>query len=169
MLASGMSSAEELCLAVEGGARYNSLQCAGLCVVDHPSIDASCVCPGVDVDGAAVVSEPCSSVIAAGDGREVFTFDAGGKLAVAAGGKCVGVLDERVVMTDCAAAPKSELLGNGQLRLGDACVTQVGLAPGTAFSLHMICNIYRYQVALFCLTRQGKCCSYGRRAGQLYL
>ena len=90
-------------------------------------------------DGAAVVLETCAGAVAAGDGRELFSLQAGGQILNVAGGKCLGVDGDsdgsEVVLSGCDKASQWEVLGNGQLRLnapGDLCLAQAGLAPGSA-------------------------------------
>lgn len=90
--------------------------------------------------GAAVVLETCAGAVGAGDGRELFSLQAGGQIVSAAGGQCLGLRDasgadgSEVILIPCDAAPKWEVLGNGQLKLNsrdDMCLTQAGLAPGS--------------------------------------
>ena len=90
-------------------------------------------------EGAAVVLETCAGAVASGDGRELFSLQAGGQIVNVAGGKCLGVDSaadgSEVVLRDCDKASQWEVLGNGQLRLnapGDLCLAQTGLAPGSA-------------------------------------
>jgi hypothetical protein len=86
-----------------------------------------------------VVLEGCAGAVAAGDGRDLFSLQAGGQILNIAGGKCAGLRNADVadggelVFGDCDAASKWEVLGNGQLKLtapGDLCLSQSGLAPG---------------------------------------
>ena len=92
-------------------------------------------------DGAAVVLESCAGAVAAGDGRELFSLQAGGQIVNVAGGKCLAVGDDgaadgsEVVLSACDEASQWEILGNGQLRLnapGSLCLAQAGLSPGSA-------------------------------------
>lgn len=113
MVVSGITAKQEFCLSVEEG---NSA-----------------------TDGAAVVLETCAGAVAAGDGRELFSLQAGGQILNVAGGKCLGVDGDsdgsEVVLSGCDKASQWEVLGNGQLRLnapGDLCLAQAGLAPGSA-------------------------------------
>ena len=88
-----------------------------------------------------MVLQKCTDAIAAGDGRDLFTFQSGGQLLNVAGGKCAGFggadISDGASLTfgDCGAAPQWEVLGSGQLKVkgaGDLCLSQSGLAPGTA-------------------------------------
>jgi hypothetical protein len=86
MVTSGATSAEELCLVVEGGL--------------------------VDAVGSEVVAEDCLGAIAAGDGRELFSFQSGGLLMNAVGKQCVVLSGNdlaeggRLVLESCDAAAK---------------------------------------------------------------
>jgi len=110
---SGISAPEEFCLSVEGG--------------------------GIGIDGAALILERCSEAVALGDGRDLFSLQAGGQLLNVAGGKCVGLRSGDLVdggelmFGDCDTASRWEVQGNGQLKLnsaGDFCLSQKGLVPG---------------------------------------
>ena len=83
-----------------------------------------------------MVLQKCTDAIAAGDGRDLFTFQSGGQLLNVAGGKCAGfggadIADgASLTFGDCGAAPQWEVLGNGQLKVkgaGDLCLSQSGL------------------------------------------
>ena len=87
--------------------------------------------------------DECAAAISYGDGRELWTFQPNNQLVNAVGLRCAGVQeDATVVLMDCDAAltpndgrSRWEMLGSGQLksaRVGDFCLTQVGLAPGFA-------------------------------------
>lgn len=83
--------------------------------------------------------ETCAAAVASGDGREVFSLQAGGQILHVSDGKCLSVVGAAegsdVVFDGCDGAPQWEFTGNGQLRLdapGDLCLSQVGLAPGSA-------------------------------------
>ena len=100
----------------------------------------SCIFEGKTfTEGASIVLEACAAAVAAGDGRELFTLQAGGQIANVAGDKCLGVRDDvaaegsEVVLKACDEALKWEVGGNGQLKVNspeDLCLAQVGLAPG---------------------------------------
>ena len=51
------------------------------------------VCPGAsalgEVDGASALLEPCLEAVAAGDGRELWQFEAAGAIQSAVGKKCL--------------------------------------------------------------------------------
>ena len=97
-------------------------------------------CVGTNsAEGASVVLERCAAAVASGDGRELFTFQAGGQIANVAGDKCLGVRDDvaaegsEVVLTACDEALRWEVGGNGQLKVKapeGLCLSQAGLAPG---------------------------------------
>ena len=87
MINSGISAPEEMCLAVENGL--------------------------VDTIGAEVLLMRCLDAIAAGDGRELFSFQSGGKLMSVVGKHCVALSNNDVVdggalvLEPCDAAAKS--------------------------------------------------------------
>ena len=96
---------------------------------------------GIGIDGAALILERCSEAVALGDGRDLFSLQAGGQLLNVAGGKCVGrrsgdlVDGGELMFGDCDTASRWEVQGNGQLKLnsaGDFCLSQKGLVPGKA-------------------------------------
>ena len=82
--------------------------------------------------------EKCSAAAASGDGRDVFTLQAGGQLVNVAGGKCAIVRessgeDGDVVLGNCDKAAEWEISGNAQLKLVGApnlCLSQRGLTAG---------------------------------------
>jgi len=78
--------------------------------------------------------EPCLGAIAAGDGRELWTFQAGGQLLHVASKKCAGVdkatAGGDVVITPCDGADAWELAANGQIMIGSQCLSQDGSAAG---------------------------------------
>ena len=74
-----------------------------------------------------------------GDGRELFSLQAGGQIVNIGGGKCIGSRSENasegddIILTACDKAPTWEVLGNGQLKINapeGLCLAQSGLAPG---------------------------------------
>ena len=103
MITSGMTAAEELCLTVESGL--------------------------VDVAGSEVVLMKCLDAIAAGDGRELFSFQSGGLLMSVVGKQCLTLSGDDVtaggvlVLDSCDAAAaytdgraKFELRGAARVR-----------------------------------------------------
>merc|ERR1719277_1423054 len=78
--------------------------------------------------------EACAEAVAAGDGREIWSFQAGGQLLHVASGACAAAADaavgSAVAMVACDGAGTWELLGNGQARLGSLCLSQRGAAAG---------------------------------------
>ena len=82
--------------------------------------------------------EKCGAAAASGDGREVFTLQAGGQLVNVAGGKCASVRessgeDGDIVLGNCDNAAEWEISGNAQLKLVGApnlCLSQRGLTAG---------------------------------------
>ena len=92
------------------------------------------------LDGAALGLERCGASAASGDGRDVFTLQAGGQLVNVAGGRCAVIRENNgedgdVVLGNCDNAAKWEISGNAQLKL-------VG-APN------------------LCLSQRGRCCESG--------
>ena len=93
------------------------------------------------MDGAALTLEKCSESAIAGDGRDVFSLQAGGELVSAGAGLCAkarasdGADTSDVVLGACDGASKWEFAGNGQLKLVgelDLCLSQVGINAGIA-------------------------------------
>ena len=91
------------------------------------------------MDGAGIVLESCAAATAAGDGRDLFSFQGDGEIWNLAGGKCLGLQHDdaadgtKVVSGNCDAAQHWEVMGNGQMKLkgaGNLCLSQAGLAPG---------------------------------------
>lgn len=92
----------------------------------------------VGLDGAALVVEPCIAALAAGDGRELWSFRPGGQMVSVIGKKCASVSGgngtdaARVILGDCATGGEGsawEAQGNGQLRHGKSganCLSQRG-------------------------------------------
>eukprot|EP00927_Polykrikos_kofoidii_P020790 TRINITY_DN1990_c0_g2_i1.p1 TRINITY_DN1990_c0_g2~~TRINITY_DN1990_c0_g2_i1.p1 ORF type:complete len:408 (-),score=70.31 TRINITY_DN1990_c0_g2_i1:99-1322(-) len=88
--------------------------------------------------------QPCASTVAAGDGRDIFSFQANGQLMNVATKQCVGLSKQNVrdggsfSMMDCdhAAANGDSLFEAteiNQLKLvgdGDFCLTQAGVGAG---------------------------------------
>jgi hypothetical protein len=109
MLASGITASEDMCVTVDNGF--------------------------VDVDGAEIGLEPCVAAIAAGDGRELWSFQPNGQMMNTAGEKCAGVGSDGngVVMMSCDASQDStwQAEGSGQLMVGNGCLSMTGSAPGS--------------------------------------
>lgn len=67
-----------------------------------------------DVDGAAVVVEPCAESIAAGDGRELWQYLPSGQIASVTGKKCIAVGTGNVVtLKGCDASSSSQWEAQG--------------------------------------------------------
>merc|ERR1719333_2038444 len=90
-----------------------------------------CLCA---VGDSAALFEPCAETIAAGDGREVLSFESGGQLRNAVSGKCLEVPGGRVSFGQCGGKSASAwaLSEDGQLKLAgtDMCLTQAGSFAG---------------------------------------
>jgi len=123
MLVAGITSLEERCVAVENGLTGSN--------------------------GAALVLEPCTSAVAAGDGRELWSIGTTGQLfnvaskkcAVAARGDTNASMAPRVFLGECtdvaSGTGQCEVLPNGQVRFGvgnqePTCLSQRGAAPEQA-------------------------------------
>jgi len=89
--------------------------------------------------------QPCASTVAAGDGRDIFSFQSNGQLKNVATKQCVGLPPKnsdsgRVHMMDCDAAAANgeslfEATESNQLKFlgdGDLCLSQEGLGAGVA-------------------------------------
>jgi len=86
------------------------------------------------VGESAALFEPCAEAIAAGDGREVLSFESGGQLRNAVSGKCLEAADGHVSFGQCGgkAASAWALSEDGQLKLAgtDMCLSQAGSFAG---------------------------------------
>lgn len=109
MIISGITSGAEMCVVAEGGA--------------------------VDVDGASALLEPCLEAVAAGDGRELWQFEAAGAIQSAVGKKCLQAAGDSVSLSPCSHASSWELTAAGQLKMttgnGDTCMSQAGSFTGS--------------------------------------
>jgi len=86
------------------------------------------------VGDSAALFGPCAEAIAAGDGREVLSFESGGQLRNAVTGKCLAVAGGRVSFGECGgkSAAAWALSEDGQLKLTgtDMCLSQAGSFAG---------------------------------------
>lgn len=76
--------------------------------------------------------ESCSSILAAGDGGEVWSLLGGGQLMNMASKKCASSLAGATTLStaDCGDASTWEFLANGQVRVGERCLSQRGEGAG---------------------------------------
>lgn len=90
------------------------------------SAEEMCVVSG----GSSVILRSCRAAVTSGTGSEVWTFS-NGKLVNAASARCMSSEGGRVGLSDCdKSGAQWEVLGSGQLKTGDACLSQSGLAAG---------------------------------------
>lgn len=86
------------------------------------------------VGESAALFEPCGEAIAAGDGREVLSFESGGQLRNVVSGKCLEAADGHVSFGQCGGKSGSawSMSEDGQLKLagGDMCLSQSGSFAG---------------------------------------
>merc|ERR1719253_435824 len=84
------------------------------------------------VGDSTAMLEPCTESIAAGDGREVWSFEGGGKIRNVVSGKCLEASGSAVSVGDCTGKAAWELTAEGQLKVagGDLCLTQSGSFAG---------------------------------------
>jgi len=74
--------------------------------------------------------DSCSSAIAAGDGRELWSFQSGGQLMNAITRKCAS--GAALTMSECGGASSWKMLPNGQVQVGgEQCLSQTGAGAGT--------------------------------------
>merc|ERR1712051_204734 len=79
-----------------------------------------------------VYLDSCLSAVAAGDGRELWSLEAGGQLMHVVSKKCAGSSGgASIAMTECSGASVWKILANGQAQVGDKCLSQSGVAVGT--------------------------------------
>ena len=85
-----------------------------------------------------LVLESCVDAVAAGDGRELWVMQPGGRIAAVSGGKCISEHDGLVSLSDCGASDAWELQANNQLKSasgGGACLSGSGAASGANVAL----------------------------------
>ena len=90
---------------------------------------------GGDVD---LVLESCVDAVAAGDGRELWVMQPGGRIAALRGGKCISEHDGLVSLSDCEAGVAWELQANNQLKsasAGGLCLSGSGASSGSNVAL----------------------------------
>jgi len=75
--------------------------------------------------------DSCSKAVAIGEGREIWSLSSGGQLMNAASKKCVSAAGPSLAMTDCGRGSVWKLLPNGQVQVGDKCLSQSGEGAGT--------------------------------------
>lgn len=75
--------------------------------------------------------DSCSKAVAAGDGREIWSLSSSGQLMNVASKKCVSAAGHSLAMSDCGSGSAWKLLPNGQVQVGDACLSQSGEGAGT--------------------------------------
>ena len=93
---------------------------------------------GADSD-AALVLESCVDAVAAGDGRELWVMQPGGRIAaLLRGEKCISEHDGLVSLSDCEGGVAWELQANNQLKsasAGGLCLSGSGASSGTNVAL----------------------------------
>merc|ERR1719253_2349990 len=83
------------------------------------------------VGDSTAMLEPCTEAIAAGDGREVWSFENGGRLRNVVSNKCLQVSGADVSLGSCEGKASSwEMTSDGQMKHGDVCLTQSGSFAG---------------------------------------
>ena len=89
-----------------------------------------------DVDGAAVVVEPCAESIASGDGRELWQYLPSGQIASVTGKKCIAVgTGNAVTLKNCDASSSSqwEAQGSGTRSISYIALIDICLLHLNAF------------------------------------
>jgi len=74
--------------------------------------------------------DSCSKAVAAGDGGEIWTFSSSGQLMNVASKKCAAAAGASLTMSDCGSGSAWKLLPNGQVQVGDKCLSQSGEGAG---------------------------------------
>ena len=90
---------------------------------------------GGDVD---LVLESCVDAVAAGDGRELWVMQPGGRIAALHVEKCISDHDGLVSLSDCEASDAWELQANNQLKSasgGGGCLSGSGASSGSNVAL----------------------------------
>jgi len=75
--------------------------------------------------------DSCSKAVAAGDGSEIWSLSSGGQLVNVASKKCASAAGPSLTMSDCGSGSVWKLLPNGQVQVGDKCLSQSGDGAGT--------------------------------------
>ena len=87
---------------------------------------------------ADLALESCVDAIAAGDGRELWVMQPGGRIAALHGEKCVSEHDGLVGLGDCEASAAWELQANNQLKSasgGGLCLSGSGASSSSNVAL----------------------------------
>ena len=108
-----------------------------VCVAGLPQRAFYLTSQGAGSDDGLVL-ESCLDAVAAGDGRELWVMQPGGRIASLNGGKCIAEHDGLVSLSDCEASDAWELQANSQLKSasgGGACLSGSGAASGTNIAL----------------------------------
>lgn len=87
---------------------------------------------------ADLVLESCVDAVAAGDGRELWVMQPGGRIATLRGEKCISEHDGLVSLSDCEAGVAWELQANNQLKsasAGSLCLSGSGASSGSNVAL----------------------------------
>ncbi len=87
---------------------------------------------------AELALESCVDAVAAGDGRELWAMQPGGRIAALRGKKCVSEHDGLVSLSDCEASVAWELQANNQLKSGSGgglCLSGSGASSGSNVAL----------------------------------
>ena len=75
--------------------------------------------------------DACSSAVAAGDGREIWSLTSNGQLMNAVSKKCASAAATSLVPSECGGASTWKMLPNGQVQVGEKCLSQMGEGAGT--------------------------------------
>lgn len=87
---------------------------------------------------ADLALESCVDAVAAGDGRELWVMQPGGRIAALRGEKCVSEHEGLVSLGDCEASASWELQANNQLKSAsgsEMCLSGSGATSGLNVAL----------------------------------
>lgn len=134
MLINGKSGPQEMCLTIIDG---NSVDACGRGQRSVARAFSAGISQGAGNDDDLVL-ESCVDSVAAGDGRELWVMQPGGRIAAVRGGKCISVHDGLVSLSDCEASDSWELQANNQLKSasgGGGCLSGSGASSGSNVAL----------------------------------
>jgi len=109
--------------------RANSSASSVMLVAGASSPDEMCLTE----QAGQVRLDSCASAVAAGDGREIWTFLSGGQLMNVVSKRCAGatVAGISLALSECTGASPWKMLPNGQVQVGEQkCLSQKGGGTG---------------------------------------
>ena len=136
MLINGKSGPQEMCLTITDGASIDACVC--VCVAGLARSAVLLDTPQGAGSNDALVLESCVDAVAAGDGRELWVMQPGGRIAALHVEKCISDHDGLVSLSDCEASDAWELQANNELKSasgGGGCLSGSGASSGSNVAL----------------------------------